>query len=412
MRSGLEKIRESLQAYLATPDDRPRTPDLFHYYSPEVYELELEYIWKKEWIAVGHTAWLKRPGDYFAWDIMGEPIVFVRGQDGQVRGLSSICRHRAVPVTEDGERGSVKRFQCPYHLWTYGLDGQLTGAPFMTDNAGFDKARISLPEFRVEVWNGIVFVNFDDDAAPLAPRLEGLATYFRFCDRDDLVCNNVWVDEWNTNWKQAMENGDVYHGPGVHPEAARVYDPLSMTQPTTCGEYWARQVLGLDLEYFTQKFGFEPNKDEIGMAGRERPAFEMTITPPANFLMPTPAMLSIQANWPISVDRTRVALFSVAPCEFAAAEYTPEQYADPEGPNRLNLQDSAVFDRGISRAVRSSRAEAGLMSPLQEGPAIATHRWLARRLLAAIDAAPDRTALPANRASKPLAKSPLRGEGP
>ena len=75
--------------------------------------------------------------------------MFVRGEDGKVRALSSICRHRAVPVTEDGERGNVKRFQCPYHLWTYGLDGKLTGAPFMTDNRGFDKTRIALPEFRV-----------------------------------------------------------------------------------------------------------------------------------------------------------------------------------------------------------------------------------------------------------------------
>ncbi len=385
MRSGLEDIRESLEIYLATPVDQPRTPDLFHYYSPEVYELELEHIWRREWIAVGHTAWLKDPGDYFSWDVMGEPIVFVRGQDGKVRGLSSICRHRAVPVTQDGERGNVKRFQCPYHLWTYGLDGRLTGAPFMTDNRGFDKARIALPEFRVEVWNGIVFVNFDDDAAPLAPRLEGLDAWFRFCGRDDLVCNNVYIDVWNTNWKQAMENGDVYHGPGVHPEAMRVYDPLSMTEPTTCGEYWARQVLGLDPGYFGRKYGFEPDKDEIGMAERERPAFELAITPPANFLMLSPATVSIQANWPVSVDRTRVAMFSVTPPEFAADEYTPEEYADPAGPNRLNFQDSAVFDRGISRAVRSSRAEPGLMSPVQEGAVVATHRWLARRLLAAID---------------------------
>ena len=236
----------------------------------------------------------------------------------------------------------------------------------------------------MEVWNGIVFVNFDDDAAELAPRLEGLAPYFRFCDREDLVCNNVFVDVWNTNWKQAMENGDVYHGPGVHPEAMRVYEPLSMTEPTTCGEYWSRQVLGLDIDYFSRRYGFEPDKEEIGMSGRERPAFEMTITPPANFLMPTPASLNIQANWPVAVDRTRVAMFSVAPPEFAADEYTPEQYADPEGPNRINLQDSTVFDRGIARAVRSSRAGPGLMSPLQEGPAIATHRWLARRLLTAI----------------------------
>ena len=110
-----------------------------------------------------------------------------KGEESSPAALGERPAESTLPVTADGSRGNLKCFQCPYHLWTYELDGKLQGAPFMEDNKAFDKQRISLPEFRMEVWNGIVFVNFDDDAAPLAPRLEGLAPDLRFCDRDDLV---------------------------------------------------------------------------------------------------------------------------------------------------------------------------------------------------------------------------------
>ena len=386
MGSELQKIRDSLESFISIPADQARTPDFFHYYSPEVYELEIEHIWKKEWIAVGHIAWLKERGDYFAWDILDEPIVVVRGLDGKIRALSSICRHRAVPLTQDGEQGNLKSFQCPYHLWTFELNGQLKGAPYMEDNKAFDKSAIALPEFRLEIWSGIIFINFDDDAPPLAPQLAGLNEAFRFCDRDELVSPNRHIGIWQANWKQAMENGDVYHGPGVHPEAMNYYDSLSTTRPTTQGECWARQIIGLDPDW-AKTLGFVPGKDEISMVGRTRPQFEMGLATPATFLMIDPHGLQLQLNWPISVDATRVIMFTVSRPEIAVPKLTPEQLADPKGPNMVNLQDSIIFDRAINRSVRSSRAEAGLMSVIQEGPAFAIHQKNARRLLAGINGA-------------------------
>ena len=93
-------------------------------------------------------------------------------------------------------------------------------------------------------------------------------------------------------------------------------------------------------------------------------------------------------QWPLSVDETRVVFLQITPPEFAPEPYSPEQLADPEGPNKLHFEDAKLYARGggINQSVRSSKAEAGLLSPLQEGPAIATHQWWASRLLSAIDA--------------------------
>jgi nitrite reductase/ring-hydroxylating ferredoxin subunit len=104
------------------------------------------------------------PGDYLALEIAGEPVLVIRGHGGELRALSNVCRHRLHPLVADGA-GSLPRLTCPYHRWTYRLDGQLASAPCMTDVPGFDRTAVRLPMFRVEQWLGFVFVNLDDDAA-------------------------------------------------------------------------------------------------------------------------------------------------------------------------------------------------------------------------------------------------------
>ena len=143
------------------------------YTDPAHYDREVERIFRREWIAVAREDQVPRPGHYVAFDLLGEPLVAVRGGDGEVRVLSRVCRHRWMPIVERGV-GRRSAFQCPYHLWTYALDGHLVGAPEMDRTPGFDRTACRLPALRVELWQGWVFANFDPDAAPLAPRLAGL----------------------------------------------------------------------------------------------------------------------------------------------------------------------------------------------------------------------------------------------
>ncbi len=92
-----------------------------------------------------------------------------RARDGVVRAMSSVCQHRAMLVAEG--KGNTRGFVCPYHHWVYGLDGRLVNAPAMERTCGFDKTSVRLPQFKVETWLGFLFINFDADAPPLAPRL-------------------------------------------------------------------------------------------------------------------------------------------------------------------------------------------------------------------------------------------------
>ncbi len=110
-----------------------------------------------------------RRGDYFTTSIVGEPIVVARTRAGELKAMSSVCQHRGMLVAEGC--GNARGFLCPYHHWTYGLDGELVNAPAMERTHGFDKRSIRLPQFKVEVWLGFIFINFDERAAPLAPRL-------------------------------------------------------------------------------------------------------------------------------------------------------------------------------------------------------------------------------------------------
>ena len=136
------------------------------YVSDEFYEFEKGALFDHEWLCVGREAWAMKAGDYFTAAHIGEPIVVVRGNDGVLRAFSNVCQHRAMLVAEG--HGNARNLLCQYHHWAYGFDGRLIGAPAMDRAVGFDKTKICLPEFKVEVWLGFVFVNFDPTAEPLA----------------------------------------------------------------------------------------------------------------------------------------------------------------------------------------------------------------------------------------------------
>ena len=143
------------------------------YTDASFYEFEKEALFNHEWLCVGRADWVKAPGDYFTTQIVGEPIVVSHARDGVIRAMSSVCQHRAMLVAEG--KGNARGFVCPYHHWVYGLDGKLVNAPAMERTCDFDKKTVRLPEFKVEIWLGFIFINFDADAAPLAPRLATVA---------------------------------------------------------------------------------------------------------------------------------------------------------------------------------------------------------------------------------------------
>lgn len=187
------------------------------YSDPLFYEFEKEAIFFHEWLCVGREAWARNPGDYFTTFQVGEPIIVARTRDGELKAMSAVCRHRAMLVAEG--HGNVRTFLCPYHHWTYALDGRLVHAPEMDRACNFSLENVRLPQLQIEVWNGFVFVNFDPVAAPLAPRLAELTEVlknYRLAEGDERPTpSEPRKEPWN--WKVRYENSnDGYHANRLH----------------------------------------------------------------------------------------------------------------------------------------------------------------------------------------------------
>lgn len=154
MRDECQPIRpiDELRAAVSVPFEKARAMPKSVYTSDEFLRQEQSQIFAREWICAGRTDALKVPRDYLTMEIAGEPVVALRDRDGQLRAMSNVCRHR-MSVMLSG-RGNTRRISCPYHAWTYDLDGALHAAPGMTRSAAFQKDEIRLPELRCEEWQG------------------------------------------------------------------------------------------------------------------------------------------------------------------------------------------------------------------------------------------------------------------
>ena len=186
------------------------------YTDDDFYTFEKEAVFNHEWLCVGREDWVKNPGDYFTTTIIDEPILVVRDKESTLRAMSSVCQHRAMLVAEG--HGNARGFVCAYHHWTYGLDGSLVSAPAMSKTCDFDKSAYGLPNFKVEVWLGFIFINFDHDAPPLAPRLTAVEEILKPWDLENAQGEKPHAPEpFNWNWKVMFENNnDGYHANKLH----------------------------------------------------------------------------------------------------------------------------------------------------------------------------------------------------
>ena len=186
--------------------DGTRTIPWSWYTDPAVLRLERERVFRRTWQYAGRADQAAEPGSFFTADAGGTPIVVVRGKDGVLRAFLNVCRHRGSLVCE-GE-GRRETLQCPYHAWTYDLDGSLRAAPRADLEPGFEREALGLVALAVDTWGPFVFVNPAPEAEPLAatlgdlPRLVGEAgldvTALRFLRRSS--------SEYAANWKVCTEN--------------------------------------------------------------------------------------------------------------------------------------------------------------------------------------------------------------
>jgi phenylpropionate dioxygenase-like ring-hydroxylating dioxygenase large terminal subunit len=195
------------------------------YADPAVLQLERERIFRRSWQYVGHLGDVPEPASFFATTVGGVPVVVVRDREDEIRAFLNVCRHRGSLVCEGS--GRRETLQCPYHAWTYGLDGRLITAPRAKREGGIDESALGLVPLRLDTWGPLLFVNPDRDASPLEDFLDGLPERIaeagidlyalRFLQRSE--------SELECNWKVSAENFlECYHCPTAHPGFSAVMD--------------------------------------------------------------------------------------------------------------------------------------------------------------------------------------------
>jgi choline monooxygenase len=215
------------------------------YTDPELYEQELAVVFERAWILVGHVSELTEPGQYVTANVGREPVVVIRGQDGELRAMSNVCRHRASTILEGvGRTRSVMR--CPYHAWTYELNGQLAAAPSGQGFACLDRDLVALPQFRVGVAGGLVFCCVDPDQMPLEEMLGPVGPYLEWLNISGLAVHHGpegarWTEDFDENWKILADNYfEDYHVPVAHPTLVRLVDVKETVGDNNDWSEWSR----------------------------------------------------------------------------------------------------------------------------------------------------------------------------
>ena len=205
------------------------------YYDDGLFAVERERIFGGNWVPVCRLVDVARPGDYVTYSLAGDPVVVSHTQAGELVAMANVCRHRNMLLVEGS--GNVAAMRCPYHHWTYRLNGTLAAAPNTADVEGFDRDAFCLPRLAVEEWKGFVLVNTDPAAPPLGPQLAALDEMLDGTPVADLVrVGSIdWDQPWN--WKLTVENySESYHHQGVHPDTLQPIFPGELSRPVTGGD--------------------------------------------------------------------------------------------------------------------------------------------------------------------------------
>ena len=191
----------------------------------ELMELEKELVFRRNWLLVGHVNEIPRPGDFMTLDVADERALVVRGGDGEVRAFHNLCRHRGSRVVAEpsGNCGSV--ITCPFHGWSYDLDGRLRGIPFPKTFGPLDESKLGLKPIRHELWHGLVFVRFKGDGPSIAETMAPVEAEFAPYRLEEMQpYGKRWRVEFETNWKATVDvDNEGYHVPIAHPGLNDLY---------------------------------------------------------------------------------------------------------------------------------------------------------------------------------------------
>lgn len=365
---------EALKAGAARPFEDARAMPPAVYTSPDVLAREEERIFARQWICLGRASALAHPGDYLTDEIAGQPILVLRDRDGEIRGLSNVCLHRMSTLLEG--RGNVRTIVCPYHAWTYALDGALRGAPLMDRQAGFCKDAYRLPAVRTEVWEGWIYATLDQSLPPVAEQFAELSTMIDRYGMADYIETFREEHVWDTNWKILAENFmESYHLPMLH---RATVGPHSKLEEMECppglpafNYHWITKEASLPIG--------NAHPANTRLEGHWRKTTALLALYPSHLITLTPGYFWYLVLRPVGVGKVHI-LFG--------GGLSPEFVEDPRGPeymatlktllDEVNAEDRRGVE-AVFRGVGAPLARPGHLSHL-ERPNYDFARYLAGRL--------------------------------
>ena len=336
------------------------------YTNDAMFQLERTAVFGSGWQVVGRTDQITGPGDYFTCELAGEPLLIVCDNDGTLRAFFNVCRHHAAAVATD-PCGKARLFRCPYHGWTYGLDGSLKGTPDFTEVCKFDRSENGLIPVQVGTWEHFIFVSLSKDVAPLHDFIGPLNASAAPLEIRNLRYYSRREYLLNCNWKVFVDNylDGGYHVPYIHKGLNSVLD-------------YAEYTVENGSNYCLQSSPMVKSEEDgdVGSTRLGDRAYYYWLYP--NFMINVyRGVMDTNLVLPLGVDRTLVVF------DFYFEDISPER-------QEINERSIAVSDQvqredlGICDSVQkglSSRAyQAGRLSVRREAGEHLFHRLLAKDL--------------------------------
>ncbi len=389
----MSQINAEIARTAALPLQLAQTLPAAAYTSAAHFEHEAERLLRAGWLCAAHVSTLKQPGAVLPIDFLNEPILIAHGHDGAIRAFSRVCPHRAADVLLEGERADCTKprsvITCPYHRWSFGLDGRLIGAPHMQQAENFTFSDWHLAPIRSAVWQGFVFVNLDGAAPDLDIQFADFAATVAPWNLAalELVISMDW--ECAFNWKVMVENWiESYHHLGPHSSTLNSFMPAqdTWTEPPHPAFIHAHlpmtgRAAAAELEAIrtgAKGAGFTPLP---GLSAAQQAEWNLFVGFPCFMLL----LARDRAIWyrlqPISAERCRLTTTTLVAREnFSAADYAATLEAETKMLRDFHLEDMGV-NEAVQRGLKSRHAVRGRLSHLEE-PVWQFHRQLAAHMAA------------------------------
>ncbi len=397
------EIQRAICEAAALPLSRATTLPARAYTSKEFFAWEADHLLRGGWQCVAHESQIPEAGDFLNLDLLGEPLIVVRGKDGAVRALSRVCPHRSMDIMPEGfgyeghgigdakpgepDCGHARLFLCPYHAWTFDLDGRLKACPEMHKADGFARDDFFLSTFKTEIWEGFVFVNLDGRAEPLAGGLAEMKTDLAGWKMSEmkLVIQKEWDCEFN--WKVLVENFmESYHHVGIH---STTLQPMMPARDT-----WTEQerpgYVRAHLPYkpsIREELRAAEEKGECstgfptiaGLTEAEKGEWGLFFIPPSFLLASTPDSIIWYRLQPLGPAKLKLLTTTlVAPDVPARKDFETLRASATESLFTFHLEDMEVCT-AVQRGLHSSAWKPGRLSHL-EMPVWLIHRYIANRI--------------------------------